>query len=71
MIEDFFYRTLLWIEETARTLHKAWELIRLIILSSNVGWLYKDFEEKLAETIVIFEKLLGTILELYVQYSEA
>mgnify|MGYP003130195345 CR=1 FL=1 len=70
MIEDFFYRTLLWIEETARTLHKAWELIRLIILSSNIGWMYKDFEEKLEEAAGILENLIKTILNMYIQYAE-
>jgi len=69
MIDDFFYSIVMHIEETARTLHKVWSVVRLLILSSNIGWLYKQFEEKLAETVEILENMLKTVFYLYTEYA--
>lgn len=69
MIDDFFYRTLMYIEETAKSIHRAWGLIRLVMLSSNIGWIYEEFERKLEEAAKFLEDLLGTVVGLYVQYT--
>ena len=70
MIDDLFYSTILYIEETARSAHKAWGIVRLLIISSNIGWIYEEFERKLEEAVQVLENLLKTILYFYVEYAQ-